>query len=62
MRITEADLVEAMSGRTWQADKAQALIDEVPGAYKVIAAVMAQQDDLCEPIADLTALVNYKGT
>ena len=60
--ITGTELAEAMSGRTWQADQASALVDEAPGAYKDIGKVMALQADLCEPIAELSALVNYKGT
>ena len=52
----------SMQGRVWQADKASALLDEAPSAYKDIEAVMERQADLCRPIRRLEALVNYKGT
>lgn len=33
-------------GRTWLAEDAAALVDEIPGAYKDLAQVMANQTDL----------------
>ena len=44
--LTADELIDAMSGRAWQADMADRLIDEAPGAYRDIAAVMAAQEDL----------------
>ena len=61
-RISADEFTEAMKGRVWQDDKVGALIDEAPGAYKDIQAVMARQADLCRPVLELEALVNYKGT
>jgi tRNA-splicing ligase RtcB len=37
------------------------IIDELPGAYKDIDAVMAAQRDLVEVVATLKALVSVKG-
>ena len=60
--ISEADLRTAMQGRVWLEGKAGSLVDEAPQAYKDIHAVMDAQSDLCEPIEELVAVVNYKGT
>ena len=59
--LTADDLVDNMSGRVWQADMADRLIDEAPGAYRDIAAVMAAQEDLVTVDHKLTAILNYKG-
>ena len=59
--LTADELVVSMSGRVWQADKADNLIDEAPGAYRDIAAVMAAQEDLVTVDHKLTAILNYKG-
>ena len=61
-RFSAADLVEQMAGRTWLAERANALIDEIPSAYKDIDAVMAAQDDLVEVAHTLHQILNYKGT
>ena len=61
-RFSAADLVEQMAGRTWLAERANALIDEIPSAYKDIDAVMAAQDDLVEVAHTLNQILNYKGT
>jgi tRNA-splicing ligase RtcB len=53
-----ADMAEV---RGWQRDAARALLDEAPGAYKELSAVMDAQVDLVEPVHHLTTLVNYKG-
>jgi tRNA-splicing ligase RtcB len=53
-----ADMAEV---RGWQRDAAKALLDEAPGAYKDLSAVMEAQVDLVEPVHHLTTLVNYKG-
>ena len=60
--VTVDDLHTQMKGRVWSADKAQALIDEAPDAYKNIHDVMEWQADLCKVETELTAIVNYKGT
>src|SRR4029077_18014113 len=38
---TTADLAEQMKGKVWLADRAAALVDEIPSAYKDIDQVMA---------------------
>ena len=50
-----------MEGRAWNSDKASSLLDEHPDAYKDIHQVMRDQEDLTVPIAQLTAILNYKG-
>lgn len=60
--FTEADLAAQMAGKTWQADRAGALIDEIPAAYKDIDQVMADQADLVEIQHTLHQVLNYKGT
>lgn len=61
-RFSAADLAEAMGDRTWLEDKAGRLVDEIPGAYKDIDQVMADQDDLVEVVHTLRQVLNYKGT
>ena len=51
-----------MIGCTWLSDKAEALLDEAPLAYKDIDKVMAWQSDLCTVDDELFAILNYKGT
>jgi tRNA-splicing ligase RtcB len=60
-RFTVSDLEAAMAGRTWLLEDAAALIDEIPGAYKDLDTVMADQTDLVAVVHRLTTLVNYKG-
>ncbi len=55
------DFRSAMVGRTWQADRAERLVDESPMAYKDIATVMADQADLVRIDHVLRAVMNYKG-
>ena len=55
------EMREQMADRVWLEDKAGALIDEAPDAYKDIHDVMAWQADLCAIEDELTAIVNYKG-
>lgn len=55
------EMREQMAGRVWLEDKAVALLDEAPGAYKPIGDVMAWQADLCAVEDELSAIVNYKG-
>jgi tRNA-splicing ligase RtcB len=60
--LRRSDLVRRMEGITWMADRAEALLDEHPAAYKDIDAVMAAQADLVEPVHTLKQVLNYKGT
>ncbi|MFI6909136.1 RtcB family protein [Nonomuraea sp. NPDC050394] len=59
--LSAASLTQAMSGRTWNADRAAALVDEHPEAYKSIDQVMADQQDLVEVQHTLRQIFNYKG-
>jgi RNA-splicing ligase RtcB len=54
-------LTEVMAGRAWQAESAEALVDEHPRAYKDIDRVMADQSDLVEILHTLMGIANYKG-
>lgn len=56
------DLTRQMSGKVWLAERAAALVDEIPSAYKDIDQVMADQADLVEVRHRLTQILNYKGT
>jgi RNA-splicing ligase RtcB len=56
------DLATQMAGKVWLADRAEALIDEIPSAYKDIDQVMADQADLVEVQHTLRQVLNYKGT
>ena len=60
-QFTPADLEAAMEGRTWLIKDAAALVDEIPGAYKDLDQVMADQTDLVAIEHRLSTLVNYKG-
>ena len=60
-RLSIDRLRDQMAGRVWREDRAAALLDEAPDAYKSIDDVMAWQADLCVAIDELTAVVNYKG-
>jgi len=46
----------------WLAQRAAALVDEIPSAYKDIDQVMADQADLVEIRHTLHQVLNYKGT
>ncbi|HVL98609.1 MAG TPA: RtcB family protein [Egibacteraceae bacterium] len=59
--FTVEDMERAMEGRTWLRKAAAALIDEIPGAYKDLDTVMADQTDLVEVVHRLDTVVNYKG-
>ncbi|GAA0444276.1 RNA-splicing ligase RtcB [Acrocarpospora corrugata] len=59
--LTARSLREAMRGRTWNASRAAALVDEHPKAYKSIDKVMADQRDLVEIRHTLHQVFNYKG-
>ena len=54
-------LSEQMRGRAWLSDKAEALLDESPEAYKDIYSVMERQSDLVEIEHELRQILNYKG-
>src|SRR5262245_10313363 len=60
--FTTADLAEQMQGKVWLAKRADALVDEIPTAYKDIDQVMADQSDLVEVLHTLHQVLNYKGT
>ena len=60
-RFGAADLAAAMRGRTWLSARADALVDEIPAAYKDVDQVMADQADLVDVLHTLRGLVNYKG-
>ncbi|HEV3496958.1 MAG TPA: RtcB family protein, partial [Actinomycetes bacterium] len=60
--FTAGDLAEQMKGKIWLAQRAQALLDEIPTAYKDIEQVMADQADLVEVRHTLRQVLNYKGT
>ena len=60
--LTVDSLTSAMEGRTWNSDRAKALLDEQPSSYKSIDQVMADQEDLVEVTHVLRQLFNYKGT
>jgi tRNA-splicing ligase RtcB len=59
--LTTASLREQMGDRTWNADKAEALLDEHPLSYKDIDQVMADQADLVRIEHTLHQVLNYKG-
>lgn len=60
--FTSADLQTQMAGKVWLSDRASALVDEIPSAYKDIDQVMADQADLVEVLHTLRQVLNYKGT
>ncbi|MGH9037567.1 MAG: RtcB family protein, partial [Acidimicrobiia bacterium] len=59
---TASDLKAQMKGKVWLANRAAALVDEIPTAYKDIDQVMADQADLVEVRHTLHQVLNYKGT
>jgi len=60
-QLSAASLKVAMRGRTWNSDRASALVDEHPEAYKPIDQVMADQKDLVLVQHTLRQVFNYKG-
>jgi tRNA-splicing ligase RtcB len=60
--FTAVDLAEQMAGKVWLAKRAEALVDEIPAAYKDIDQVMADQSDLVDVVHTLHQVLNYKGT
>jgi RNA-splicing ligase RtcB len=61
-RFTVNQLRKEMEGRAWNRDRAGALLDEIPGAYKDLAQVMADQADLVEAEHSMREILNYKGS
>jgi tRNA-splicing ligase RtcB len=60
--FTAENLAEQMAGKVWLADRPDALVDEIPSAYKDVEQVMRDQEDLVEVLHVLHQIVNYKGT
>jgi len=58
-QFTEADMVKQTEGVICRKDKG--VIDEIPGAYKDIDEVMANQRDLTEILHTLKQVVCVKG-
>jgi tRNA-splicing ligase RtcB len=58
-RYTLADLQEQTDGVECRKDRG--VLDELPGAYKKIERVMAQQEDLVEIVAELKQVLCVKG-
>ncbi|MFF0297407.1 RtcB family protein [Kitasatospora sp. NPDC004615] len=58
-RFTTKDLVEQTAGVECRKDAG--VVDEIPGAYKPIEKVMAQQKDLVEVVAHLKQVICVKG-
>ncbi len=58
--FTEKDLAEQTAGVECRKDLA--VVDEIPGAYKSIDEVMANQADLVEPVEELKQVLCVKGT
>jgi RNA-splicing ligase RtcB len=61
-RFTVDELREQMKGKAWNRDRAGALLDEIPGAYKDLARVMVDQADLVEIERTMHEVLNYKGS
>jgi len=61
-RFTVDELRDQMSGKAWNRDRAGALLDEIPGAYKDLAQVMTDQADLVEAEHTMREVLNYKGS
>jgi len=59
--LTVESLREAMAGKDWLDDRAEALVDEHPLAYKDIDVVMEDQKDLVQVEHTLRQIFNYKG-
>ncbi|MGN9784405.1 RtcB family protein [Nonomuraea sp. ZG12] len=60
-QLSATSLKAAMRGRTWNSDRADALVDEHPEAYKPIDVVMEDQKDLVMVQHTLRQVFNYKG-
>ena len=60
--LSTESLRDAMKGRTWLANRAKALIDEHPDAYKDVREVIRLSADLVKVRHRLQAILTYKGT
>jgi tRNA-splicing ligase RtcB len=60
--LTSESLRDVMKGRTWLANRAKALVDEHPDAYKDVREVIRLSADLVKVRHRLQAILNYKGT
>jgi tRNA-splicing ligase RtcB len=58
-RFTREDLAKQTAGVECRKD--QGVLDEIPGAYKSIEAVMKNQEDLVEVVAEIKQVVCVKG-
>ena len=58
-RFSAADLIEQTEGVVCRKDKG--VVDEIPGAYKDIDEVMANQSDLVEVVHTLKQVLCVKG-
>jgi tRNA-splicing ligase RtcB len=58
-QFTESDMQQQTEGVICRKDKG--VIDEIPGAYKDIDVVMANQNDLTETLHTLKQVVCVKG-
>jgi tRNA-splicing ligase RtcB len=61
-RFTVEQLEKHMTGKAWNRDRARALLDEIPDAYKDVESVMDDQRDLVEVEHVLRQVLNYKGS
>lgn len=59
--LSAESLTAAMGTRTWNANRAEHLVDEHPEAYKDIGRIMDDQADLVRVDAVLRQIFNYKG-
>lgn len=59
--LTVDSLRTAMGSRTWNADRAEALLDEHPDSYKDVDQVMEDQKDLVTVQHVLHQVLNFKG-
>jgi tRNA-splicing ligase RtcB len=57
--FTNADLLNQTAGVECRKDNG--VLDEIPGAYKSIEAVMRNQEDLVEVVAEIKQVVCVKG-
>ena len=57
--FTNADLLNQTAGVECRKDNG--VLDEIPGAYKSIEAVMKNQEDLVEIVAEIKQVVCVKG-
>ena len=57
----EVELVTAAGGKVF-ASSQEAVLDEMPGAYKDLDEVMTHQSELVRPVRRLTPIATYKGS